>query len=679
MSTSSKSNVYTPFERRFTDERAISIGETRALHDRVGKMHAQSDYADDEYCYCLAESTTKNVAAELPNALKVEFFEAIYTTFRMEKPVFEMPAVDFSLLTLKAQVDLNRFLRSKEHYLHHEETLSTLLIGTVYGIFEGLAKMLPQALDPSPFTIPLIYALPDPKGFIDELFSALIKDELKDNGLFVDLFNQLYLNLCEVSGISDPHEPKKPFLRAKDNPAPLSDILKGYLKETPFAELFLTPVPLKLTHEVRFSHMHVLGGSGAGKTQLLQSLILHDLKSAEPPALVIVDSQGDLISKISKLDLFRERDLVLITPKDIKYPPALNIFDVNRQRFGQYDEYTKEQVVAGVIQTFDYLFSGLIGADLTAKQGVFFRYIARMLLALPETMGRNATILDIIRFIDNPEEYRETINTLPELARNFFERDLLDPKKKTFAETKEQVRYRLQAILENPTLARLFTAPETRIDLFTELNKGSVILVDTAKDFLKGASSHFGRIFISLVLQAVLERAVVSEHERRDAFLIVDEAASYFDTNINDLLTEARKYRLGCVFAHQYLEQCTPALRASFAANTAIKMAAGVSTADARSMAPEMRTTPDFILSQPRLTFACHIRNVTPQAVGIPLEVGKMEREPQLDAEALEALQKRNRERVSIPKDPPRTPDAEVIPPEAPKSPPPEKDSYTEW
>ncbi len=108
-------------------------------------------------------------------------------------------------------------------------------------------------------------------------------------------------------------------------------------------------------------------------------------------------------------------------------------------------------------------------------------------------------------------------------------------------------------------------------------------------------------------------------------------------------------------------------------------MAAGVSTADARSMAPEMRTTPDFILSQPRLTFACHIRNVTPQAVGIPLEVGKMEREPQLDSDALEALQKRNRERVSIPKDPPRTPEAEVIPPKEPKSPPPEKDSYTEW
>jgi hypothetical protein len=130
-----------------------------------------------------------------------------------------------------------------------------------------------------------------------------------------------------------------------------------------------------------------------------------------------------------------------------------------------------------------------------------------------------------------------------------------------------------------------------------------------------GASSHFGRIFISLVLQAVLERAAIPEAERKPAFLIVDEAASYFDTNIDDLLTEARKYKLGCVFAHQFLDQVTSSLRASLAANTAIKMAGGVSTADARALAPDLRTT-DFVLGQPALHFAAYIRNVTPSAIG---------------------------------------------------------------
>ncbi|OYV40957.1 MAG: hypothetical protein B7Z80_03210 [Rhodospirillales bacterium 20-64-7] len=559
---------------------------------------------------------------------------------QMEDSIFGFPEVNLEHLSLKEQVDLTRLLRAKDYFFAHESQILESFERALILIFSHIAGLLPKTLAPSPFVIPLAFALPNPTLLIENLYGTLWQDEYKSNGLFVNLTRQMYFNLCEVSGIPIPEEPKKPFLHATKNKEPLSAIIDGYLKHTPFQEFFNAPLPLQLTHEERFSHMHIIGGSGAGKTQLLQNLILHDLTSEKRPALVIVDSQGDLIHKILRLDL--DYEPILISPKDIHNPPALNIFDV--KRLGNYDEASREQVTAGVIQTFDYLFEGLIGADLTAKQDVFFRFVARLMLALPETMGRNATILDMLALMDDVTPYVATIAKLPPIQRQFFERDFPS---KNFAQTKEQIRYRLQAILENPTLARLFSSPETKIDLFTELNKGSVILVDTAKDFLKGASAHFGRIFISLVLQAVLERAVIPEHKRTHAFLMVDEAAQYFDSNIDDLLTEARKYKLGCVFAHQFLEQCTPSLRASLAANTAIKMAGGVSTGDARAMAPEMRTTPDFILGQPKLHFACHIRNVTPQAVSIPVKAGELERHPKLSADDYDLLMARNRERVS--------------------------------
>ena len=300
----------------------------------------------------------------------------------------------------------------------------------------------------------------------------------------------------------------------------------------------------------------------------------------------------------------------------------------------------------GVIQTFDYLFSGLVGADLTAKQGVFFRYVARLMLSLPEAIGRNATIIDLIRLMSDATPYAAAIESLPDIPREFFVRDFAS---KTFAQTKEQIRYRLQAIIENPTLARLFTSPDTKIDLFTEMNRGSIILVDTAKDFLKSGSSNFGRIFISLVLQAILERAAIPERCRKPTFLIVDEAASYFDSNIDDLLTDVRKYNCGCLFAHQYLDQASSSLRASLAANTASKFASNVSSSDARSMASDMRTTADFILNQPRLQFAAHIRGVTPQAVSIPIEPGAFDRLGRLSASAYQRLIERNRQRVSLP------------------------------
>jgi hypothetical protein len=434
-------------------------------------------------------------------------------------------------------------------------------------------------------------------------------------------------------------------VRPKDSKLPPKELAETYLAGTPFLQLFLWPVPLAVTHDTFFSHMHVCGGTGAGKTQWLSTLILHHLADPASPALVVVDSQSDLINKLVHLEALKDRG-ILITPKDIKYPPAINVFDLKQTRLGSYDDVTREQVVAGAIDTFDYLFSGLVGADLTAKQSVFFRFVCRLLLNLPETMGRNATIMDMIELMEDARPYENAIGQLRPVERKFFERDFRQP---TFNQTKEQVRYRLNAILENPTMERFFTAPETRLDLFEELNRGSVILIDTAKDFLKTSSAHFGRLFISLVLRAVMERAAIPEENRKPAFLIVDEAAEYFDQNINDLLAQVRKYKMGCVFAHHYMEQCTQSLKSSLAANTAIKLASYVYAGDARALAPDMRTTPEFILAQPPLQFACYIRGVTSHAISVPVEAGKLDREPMMSDEAYNRFREQNRRRVSMP------------------------------
>ena len=651
-----KPSAFTPFLRRFTDERQRDLAGLRALYREVRSLHLASAYAKEQAIVPVLQPVYRRVEDRLPEALGDPSAELLRDLAYLETAIFSFPEFkwDIGQLSLKEQVDLERFLTAKRHFLTNEARVIDFLQRGLYRLLAAVTRDLPAFSETSPFTIPLVHVLPEPRKLLGELYAILWNQGYVDNGLFVEVTTRMYLNLCGVSGIADPYEPKKPFKLPSGNDAPLDEIVEAYFKGTPFYDFLLTPVPLRLTYEDRFSHMHVVGGSGAGKTQLLQHLILHDLQSDDPPALVIIDSQTDLINKLSHLALFDPDTgplsdrLIYITPRDIKHPPALNIFDVNRDRLGGYDEGTKEQVTAGVIQTFDYLFNGLLGADLTAKQGVFFRFVARLMLALPETLCRTATILDLINLMDDATPYRKAIESLPPIQRNFFERDFPS---KTFAQTKEQIRYRLNAILENPTLARLFTSPRTKIDLFTALNNNAIILVDSAKDFLKSSSSHFGRIFISLVLQAILERAAIPERERKPAFLIVDEAAAYFDSNMDDLLTEARKYKLGCVFAHQFLDQCTSSLRSSLAANTSIKMASGVSMSDARALAPDFRTTPDFILTQPKLHFAAHIRNVTPQAVSIPVPVGVLERQPRLSHGAYERLREMNRERVSLPVD----------------------------
>jgi len=83
-----------------------------------------------------------------------------------------------------------------------------------------------------------------------------------------------------------------------------------------------------------------------------------------------------------------------------------------------------------------------------------------------------------------------------------------------------------------------------------------------------------------------MERVVIPEAQRKPTFLVIDEAHEYFDENIDDLLIEARKYKVGCVLAHQFLDQTTTYLRSSLASSTATKLAARLSVADARFLAP---------------------------------------------------------------------------------------------
>lgn len=666
-------SAYVPLARRFTNERARELRETRQLYERVAVL--QAAFNEDV-------TTIGRRVAPVFSHLSQNLFVALAWVMHelIEQEVFASPVPPPALdrMDLKEFVEYRNLLYAKEYFFTNQDRLLPLFEEALERLLGGIADQLPVMEEPSPFTIPLINALPEPALQVEKIYGTVVDARYTDRGLFKQVSDVLYRNLCKVSGRKPYEESNKPWRNAVDSSLPLEELVSTYLAGSPFEELLNLPVALKLTHEDRFNHMHIVGGTGAGKTSLIENLLLYDLRSDDPPSIVIVDPHGDLIRGLTHADLGIEDRLVIIDPRDIRNPPALNVFALNRERLASYDEVTREQVTAGVIQTFDYLFSGLVGADLTAKQGVFFRYVARLMLSLPDTLGRNATIIDMLKLMSDPAPYAEAIEALPDIPREFFLRDFASP---TFRDTKGQIRYRLQAIIENPTLARLFTTEETKVDLFGELNRGSIILVDTAKDFLKSGSSNFGRLFISLVLQAVLERAALSEWERKDTFLYVDEAASYFDSNVDDLLTDARKYRCGLVLAHQYLDQASGQLRSSLAANTGIKFASGLSAGDARSLASEMRTTPDFILSQPRLRFAAHIRNVTPQAVSIPIQPGALKAEPRLSEEAFADLVRRNRERVSWPSEVRATraandePEADV----APSVPASDEDISKEW
>ena len=492
----------------------------------------------------------------------------------------------------------------------------------------------------------------DPGVLIDMCFGFATSESAQKDQFFDSISWKLTYNFNAFMGV-DHHAKANITIERLMEKYPGLKTADKLLTGTPFHPLLLSPLPIPIPEKVRFEHMHILAGTGHGKTQALQHLIVSDLQRPpeEVPSMVILDSQGDMLNNLKRLALFdpQVKDsladrLLIVDPSDVEFAPSLNLFDIQSDRLDHYNQKDREQVLAGIIEIYDYIFGGLLGAELTQKQNMVFRFLAQLMLSIP-----GSTIHTLRDLLIDASPYMQHVAKLPDTARGFFETQFFAHGYKA---TREQILRRLYGVLQNPSFERMFASPKNRLDLFDTLNGGGIVLVNTAKDFMKSeASSMFGRYIIALTFKAAMERAIMPEHERRPTFLWIDEASEYFDDNIDNLLIQSRKYKLGLVMAHQYLGQLPRGLPASLMTNTSIKLAGGLSDKDNRDMAREMRTSADFIAGmtkeQSHSNFAAYVRNVTPQAMKLNIPFGTAENLPRMSDESCEILLNESRKRLA--------------------------------
>jgi hypothetical protein len=508
-------------------------------------------------------------------------------------------------------------------------------------------------LPESPFTVPLIdmFAPEAAKEAISVLGICFSSEDAQKLDLFRALREQLWQNkrVASQAELSQRAFENGERVDPGEHPGTPREVAKLYLAHTPLKSLLDVPVPFAISKAARFEHTHIVAGTGHGKTQLLQRMMLADFDDPNRPAVVALDSQGDMLKTLSHLDRFNpETDdrLIIVNPADYEWPLRLNIFDIPRDRLARMSPGLREQTRAGIIELYDYIFGGLLGADLTQKQSVVFRYIAALMIDIPD-----ATIQTLRQLLEKPDTFGSYIANTRGTTRAFFENEFLS---RQFADTRAQIIRRLYGLLSNPTFERMFSHPRNALDMKAALDQGKVILINTAKDVLKAeASQMFGRYMIALIMQAALERAADLEHLRRPAFVYIDEAADYFDENIDTLLIQARKYKVGLTFAHQHLDQLGTKLYSSVMTNPAVRFAGGISASDARALAPEMRTNADHLLT-PKKTdrateFATYVRNYTATPVILSVPLGTAEREPRMSTRQYDALLARVRHDIAAP------------------------------
>ncbi len=512
--------------------------------------------------------------------------------------------------------------------------LLTELASPILQAFPNLSSDNETNADSIRFETDLIDLLNDPPSITENLVQLPFVPDLEAFDLTPRLKERLQYNLHIASGgaPSDSSSVRTPKLPTKQPSLSPRSLIDDYLGGTPLADLLGFSIPIELQPNTRFEHHHIVAGSGHGKTQTLQHLILHDLEAVKQgrASIIVIDSQSDLINNIAGMEMFAPGQsladrLVLIDPTDIEYPVALNLFDVGMDRLDGYSKLDRERLTNSILELYDFVLGSLLDAGMTQKQTVIFRYITRLLLRIP-----NATIHTLRELLEDGgyERYEKHILELEGSARAFFENEFNSSE---FKRTKQQVLRRLYGILENQTFERMFSHPKSKLDLFAELNTGKVILINTAKDLLKeNGTEIFGRFFIAMIAQAAQERAVLAKEGRLPTYVYVDEANDYFDRNTGIILSQARKYNVGMVLAHQYLGQLDAKLQEAIAANTSIKFAGGVSAKDARSIASDLRTDASFIEQQEKLTFAAFIKGQTKRAISLKIEPGRLESLPRM-------------------------------------------------
>jgi len=402
----------------------------------------------------------------------------------------------------------------------------------------------------------------------------------------------------------------------------------------PWKDFLKFKVRFALPQTVRFEHTLITAKSGTGKSELLAYLIAQDIK--QDASVVVMAPKGVLIPNIANLKDIHPDRLVVIRPQD---GLSLNIFDLGTKG--------NDEQVNNAVGLINYVFSSILDAEPTAKQRGLLNYSIRLMLHVPD-----ATLLTLRELMASdaiPEDYKKYIYKLNPIGQDFLFNQFAN--KKEYGETKSQLLWRLDTLLENTTIYNIFSQPRTLFNMPEALDAGKVVLIDTSLRHLGSyGSAFFGRFFIALINLASQQRDPTKN--LKPAYVYIDEASTYLSEQIEDIMERARESKIGFTLAHQQLAQfrkVSTSLEASVLTNTGTKYVGADSPDDARTLAPYMKCEPAFIVSQKPHHFALRVSGYLARPVSVSAPFPYITTLPQRTQGEMEHVLQQNRARYSAP------------------------------
>lgn len=330
----------------------------------------------------------------------------------------------------------------------------------------------------------------------------------------------------------------------------------------------------------RRRHMYLIGKTGMGKSTVLENMIIDDIRAGH--GVAVIDPHGDLAEKVIEfIPDNRIKDVIYFNPADIDYPIAFNVVE-------QVEPHLRHLVASGLIGVFQKLWADSWGPRL--------EYILRnAILAILDYPG--STLLGVVRILSDKNFRKKVVSNIKDpVVKAFWEKEFASYADKFASEAVSPIQNKVGQFLSTAFMRNIVGQISSSLDMRKIMDEGKILIMNLSKGRIgEDNSALLGAMMITKIQLAAMSRVEIPENERRDFYLYIDEFQNFSTDSFANILSEARKYRLCLVMAHQYIEQLedkNSKVKAAVFGNVGTMIVFRVGAADAEELVKEF--TPVF-------------------------------------------------------------------------------------
>ncbi|HTK59879.1 MAG TPA: DUF87 domain-containing protein [Candidatus Baltobacteraceae bacterium] len=305
--------------------------------------------------------------------------------------------------------------------------------------------------------------------------------------------------------------------------------------------------PVRIKQGDRRRHMYIIGKSGSGKSEFIKAMVKQDIEAGK--GVCVIDPHGDLAQDcLGFVPKSRADDVIYFSPADAERPMGLNLLE--------YDENYPEQktfVINEMLKIFDKLY------DLKSSGGPMFeQYMRNAMILVMDDPASGSTLLEIPRVLSD-EKFRayKLSKCKTQVVKDFWLKEAQKAGgEASLANMVPYITSKLTPFITNDIVRPIIGQQKSAVNVRKAMDEGKILLLDLSKGKLGDINAYLiGMVLVGKILMAALSRTDMDAKERKDFYLYIDEFQNFITDSIATILSEARKYGLDLIIAHQYIGQ----------------------------------------------------------------------------------------------------------------------------